>query len=72
VKQNKPLLAIGFALVAALLAMVSLPRSASVQAREESGKAEPCRMVEFAVDQGYGVSLTEQREVCRTADSAPQ
>lgn len=57
---------LGLAGTAALMAALYLnaPSFGSVEAREQPGG---CRMVEVAVDEGYGVTLTMLRNVCAKA-----
>jgi hypothetical protein len=59
---------IGCALVA--IALVGSPPSGDVEAREGGPgiRSHNCRMVEILLDEGYGVSRKEQREVCAEAD----
>ena len=55
---------LGLVGTAALMAALYLnaPSSGPVEAQEQ--KAGDCRMVEVAVDEGYGVTLTMLRESC--------
>ena len=53
----------GVALLGALY--LNAPVAGPVEAREE-GKIS-CRMVEVALDEGYGVTRTELRNVCAPA-----
>ena len=57
---------LGLAGTAALMAALYLnaPSLGPVEAREQTGG---CRMVEVAVDEGYGVTLTMLRQVCAKA-----
>jgi hypothetical protein len=57
---------LGLAGTAALMAALylNIPSAGPVEAREEKAG---CRMVEVAVDEGYGVTLTMAREVCAKA-----
>ena len=54
---------LGLAGTAGLMAALylNIPSAGPVEAREEKAG---CRMVEVAVDEGYGVTLTMAREVC--------
>ena len=58
---------LGLAGTAALMAALYLnaPSAGPVEARED--QASGCRMVEVAVDEGYGVTLTMLRQVCAKA-----
>lgn len=57
---------LGLVATAALIAALYLnaPSAGSVEARET---ANSCRMMEVAVDEGYGVTLTTLRPVCAKA-----
>ncbi len=57
---------LGLVATAALIAALYLnaPSAGSVEARET---ANGCRMMEVAVDEGYGVTLTTLRPVCAKA-----
>jgi hypothetical protein len=48
------------------LAFLNPPAVGSLQAREKM--ASTCRMVEVPVDEGYGITQTETREVCGVGD----
>jgi hypothetical protein len=42
---------------------LNAPGAAPVSAQEESSA---CRLVEVAIDEGYGISQTETRSICGT------
>ena len=58
---------LGLAGTAALMVALYLnaPSPGPLEAHE--GKSEGCRMVEVAVDEGYGVTLTMLRPICAKA-----
>ena len=58
---------LGLASSAALMAALYLnaPSAGAVEARD--GAADGCRMMEVAVDEGYGVTLTMLRPICAKA-----
>jgi hypothetical protein len=51
----------GFVLIGAFY--LNAPGAAPVSAQEESSA---CRLVEVAIDEGYGISQTETRSICGT------
>ena len=53
----------GIALMATLY--LNVPSAGPVEAREDNAGA--CRMVEVALDEGYGITRTEMRRVCGRA-----
>ena len=57
--------ALGFCLGLVLLAAAyfNAPVASPVEARESAG----CRVIEVALDEGYGVSRTQLRRVCDSA-----
>jgi hypothetical protein len=62
-KMTKTLSVFGLCASIALLALVyfNAPGASRVEARED---ASACPTAEVALDEGYGVSLTETRTVC--------
>lgn len=64
-KMTKIASALGFCLGLVLLVAVyfNAPGAGPVEAREGAS----CRMIEVALDEGYGVSRTELRRVCEFA-----